>query len=132
MKRCACAVLHRRPEPMDHPFRLPETAELPLPALAHAAFKARQFTTSVLSKWDAGALADDCTLAVSKLIANSVRACSRSASWAPGLAELQIMLRLTLTAVRVLAEVRDHADLNPARAVAAQLDEDGRGLLLVS
>jgi hypothetical protein len=139
-RTCAGACLPPLTATRNSPFRLPESAELALCGTTKAAPQARQFAVGVLHKWGVEELGEDCALAISELVANSVKAasaiepnCRACASGCPAShQDALIILRLSLTAAQILAEVWDVCELPPVPAVAADLDEGGRGLLLVS
>jgi len=86
----------------------------------------RDYTTSVLIKWELDRRIDDTTLVVSELATNAA---------APDVALGQpITLRLSLPHSRsvILVRVTDPSPLRPAMGHPDETDIDGRGLIIVA
>ena len=106
----------------------------PLGALPTAAAAARSHVRTVLRSWGAGGgLPDDVETVVSELITNAINA-STGQDGKPLYVDgrrLVIWLRLVTSGATLRAEVWDEAPGAPARRMALDEDESGRGLDLV-
>ncbi|WP_433325774.1 SpoIIE family protein phosphatase [Spirillospora sp. CA-294931] len=102
--------------------RLPEDrcASWTLPADPAAVRRARGLVRARLDEWGLGDLTDTTELLASELITNALR-------YAPGPIELRLLLERT-----VVCEVLDRSAALPRLRHAADDDENGRGLLVVS
>lgn len=102
--------------------RLPEDrrASWTLPADPAAVRRARGLVRAQLDRWDLGDLSYTTELLASELITNALR-------YAPGPIELRLLLERTL-----ICEVLDRSAALPRLRYAANDEENGRGLLVVS
>jgi anti-sigma regulatory factor (Ser/Thr protein kinase) len=138
--RAVTSVERHTPQPPPPPARLPRplsargtvSSRLRLAALPTAASIGRHYTAVQLRMWNLDALAEDCSLVTSELIANAVaatRGC-RSPHSVP-----TIVLRLRFTPARLFCEIRDDSLDPPLPADPVELcdySETGRGLMLVA
>ncbi|WP_158566842.1 ATP-binding protein [Actinomadura craniellae] len=99
-----------------------KTESRKLVALPAAAREARLLVRDSLPQWGLTAFADDCAVAVSEFVTNSVR-------HAQPLAFIGVALRLTET--HLVAEVHDASFAQPKPRKATEDDEGGRGLPLI-
>lgn len=129
-----------RPQRMNGPMldRPSEMAsELVLATVSTAAACARRFVADQLRKWQIEGLADTCTLLVSELVTNAIKAVGVTTS-PLRYRELRsrrigiIRMRLTLRGHAVLVEVWDEDPTPPELLDADPEDDSGRCLQLVS
>jgi len=95
----------------------------------------RVFAKSTLTKWGAGIILDDTLLVVSELVTNAVEATGAAdpdLSWGE-LPKLDLItVRLVGLDASIVIEVWDCAQKEPVPTEAAEDDENGRGLTLIS
>jgi anti-sigma regulatory factor (Ser/Thr protein kinase) len=103
-------------------------------ALPTAASCARAHATAMLTEWNLPDLRDDVQIVVSELTANAFLASLPRADAPPARDNGPALIRLWLLsdASRLLVVVWDAIRQPPVPAAPAELDEHGRGLLLVS
>jgi CheY-like chemotaxis protein/anti-sigma regulatory factor (Ser/Thr protein kinase) len=110
---------------LDLLAHLGETAQraavLELPLDLTSPRRARQFLLSNCARWGCGPVVDTAELVVSELVTNAI---------SHGRSRCELRLGLSGSALRV--EVTDHGGGTPDPLVASDVDEHGRGLLLVS
>ncbi len=94
-----------------------------LPAAERAAGLARRATRKTLDAWAAGYLEETATLLVSELVANAVRHART------GRSPLELRLEITRNWLRI--EVLDADPRPPQPRIPAELDESGRGFVLI-
>lgn len=116
------------------PTALPNN-ELELATTAEAPATARLFAKSLLTKWDVDSeTADSVVLVVSELVTNAARHAMPKTD-PPSYVELSTVERLRLVVARLPIGIRvsvfDHDPKVPKRQFPTELDESGRGLMLV-
>lgn len=111
--------------------------ELTLAAIPSAAGLARRFTEAWLRKRDLDEIADAACLITSELVTNAINAAgtaraSAGAGIPDGVTRARVVVRLRMPAPVLRIEVWDDDPRSPVPALAAALDESGRGLMLVA
>jgi anti-sigma regulatory factor (Ser/Thr protein kinase) len=94
-----------------------------LPPARQAAGEARQATRKTLAAWGIGHLEEPATLLVSELVSNAIQHASAS--------RLPLELRLETSGAWLRIEVLDADPCLPQPRTADELDESGRGFVLV-
>jgi len=111
------------------------TSGITLAAVPTAVGLARLFTRQRLSQWGLNQLISDAELVLSELMTNAVNA-TGTTNPTPRGSELHylalITVRLVVTANSLVIEVWDRDPSPPTPKEAAEADEAGRGLLIVS
>jgi anti-sigma regulatory factor (Ser/Thr protein kinase) len=112
----------------------PRHSFLELSALPTAASCARAHATAMLAKWGLPDLRDDAEIVTSELATNAFLASAPRENAPPAWDSGPALIRLWLLAdvSRLLIVVWDAARQPPTPVQPAELDEHGRGLLLVS
>lgn len=111
--------------------------KLELAAIPSAVSLTRRFTEAYLRKWRLDAMTDTADLVVSELVTNAITATGVTEAPAD-YADLRdvklarVIIRLRLSASSLLIETWDSDSHPPVPARPGELDEGGRGLMLVS
>jgi anti-sigma regulatory factor (Ser/Thr protein kinase) len=114
------STLKARHGTADRPRR---TWQMTLPPVPEAAGMARRAIGAMLISWDIGHLEEAATLLVTELVGNAVRHAS------PGQLPLELRLEISGTWLRI--EVLDADPRPPQPRNPSELDESGRGFVLV-
>ncbi|GAB3979194.1 hypothetical protein GCM10029978_073920 [Actinoallomurus acanthiterrae] len=106
-----------------------------MPALPHAVGKARQYARWLLDTWKLASMTDTVELLVSELVTNAINATGvtdvpEDINQLVGKVQ-PIYLCVSVRPEAVLIEVWDCSSTRPRQRVAADDEEEGRGLVLV-
>jgi anti-sigma regulatory factor (Ser/Thr protein kinase) len=103
-----------------------------IPALPSAVGDARHHTRHVLEMWRLAAMADTAELLVSELVTNAIKHATDQVDAGPSVGDAQVVhVCVSVRAETLLIEVRDTSQAQPHKRSASEVDEGGRGLLLV-